>query len=497
MDKKEQLPDRCPICKKVSRNVLLHIRKKESCCSKIDQSLYDHWKEIANKRTKTKYQKKYVESGRHKEAQERYGETGNQRKAQERYVKTGMQRKAQERYVKTGKHREAQDRYVKTGKQREAQARYVDAGNHMKVQRKYEAKFYYCNGKGRWNQTRNGLECSRDERISYHEIKRHDNSKYRNRRRIMSGQYDGKKRLKDFRWMCKRTLYNLRRGEFPQEMYSSYKSVLNSFQLVEPELVKYKLKDFDQYKLNNQDDDDDDDEEDDQEEDQEDRDSQNEYDMHDDQDEKDEDNQDDKDEQDDPDKEDDQNNQDNKDDPDEQDDPDVENDIDNQDDNDGLSSEDEQLKDLNKFQDEVHDWLKDVDGTLLNWIIEFQKVVLVPKRRWLKALKDISSKTDKTGLRNTLFRLIGKLQSYKNQNTEDIQIPKDYQVNCTAKDICGDSKDLSDEEEDLQLVEFLKDILGYHDEYRDELQELIGIENDMDNLEVAMTYTKSYRQNKL
>ena len=215
MDDKEKLPDRCPICKKVSKNILLHIKKKESCCSKIDQSLYDHWKNIANKKTKTKYQRKYIESGRHREAQERY-------------VETGKQREAQERYVKTGKQREAQERYVKTGKQKEAQERYIDAGNHKKIQRKYEAKFYYGNGKDMWNYKKNTLECSIHERISYHEVKRHNNSKYRNRRRIMSGQHDGKKRLKDFRWMCRRTLFNLRNGEIPKDAYYSYKNVINT-----------------------------------------------------------------------------------------------------------------------------------------------------------------------------------------------------------------------------------------------------------------------------
>ena len=113
-----------------------------------------------------------------------------------------------------------------------------------------------------WNYKKNSLECSIEERISYHEVKRQNNSKYRNRRRIMSGHYDGKKRLKDFRWMCRRTLFNLWNGEIPKDTYNSYKSVINSFHLVEPELASYKIKQDYQNRQYNQDDKDDDDEDD-------------------------------------------------------------------------------------------------------------------------------------------------------------------------------------------------------------------------------------------
>lgn len=67
-----EIPDRCPTCKKVFRNLLLHIRTKDSCRKSIDEKKYQNWKILANKRSKTKYQLKYVESGKHLEAQDRY-----------------------------------------------------------------------------------------------------------------------------------------------------------------------------------------------------------------------------------------------------------------------------------------------------------------------------------------------------------------------------------------------------------------------------------------
>ena len=39
-----ELPDKCPVCHKTAKNLLLHIKKKKSCNSKIDQKLYDYWK---------------------------------------------------------------------------------------------------------------------------------------------------------------------------------------------------------------------------------------------------------------------------------------------------------------------------------------------------------------------------------------------------------------------------------------------------------------------
>ena len=67
-----EIPTHCPVCKKVASNLLLHIRKKESCFAEVDKDQYETWREKSRKNTKKASQKKYIDSGRHSEAQERY-----------------------------------------------------------------------------------------------------------------------------------------------------------------------------------------------------------------------------------------------------------------------------------------------------------------------------------------------------------------------------------------------------------------------------------------
>ena len=59
----ESIPDRCPVCRKRSFNVLLHIQKKDSCIDKIEPELYAKWKNEAKKRSKKKYQEKFGKVG--------------------------------------------------------------------------------------------------------------------------------------------------------------------------------------------------------------------------------------------------------------------------------------------------------------------------------------------------------------------------------------------------------------------------------------------------
>ena len=67
-----ELPSKCPICNKVTSNLLLHINKKESCNKMIEPQIYQKWKDLANKRNKSKYQKKYIKAGKHDMAQKKY-----------------------------------------------------------------------------------------------------------------------------------------------------------------------------------------------------------------------------------------------------------------------------------------------------------------------------------------------------------------------------------------------------------------------------------------
>ena len=65
-------------------------------------------------------------------------------------------------------------------------------------------------------------------------------------------------------------------------------------------------------------------------------------------------------------------------------------------------------------QAEIHSWLSEVDGTLLSHVINFQHVVLITKSKWTKVIKEANTKEDKKHLSKSIFRLIGKLQSYEN-----------------------------------------------------------------------------------
>ena len=92
------LPDKCPICDKSAKNLLLHIKKNESCYSKIDPKLYNHWKTKQIRNSKKKYQATYVKKGEHSKARARYMETEKYQKTKARYIETGKQRKAQAKY---------------------------------------------------------------------------------------------------------------------------------------------------------------------------------------------------------------------------------------------------------------------------------------------------------------------------------------------------------------------------------------------------------------
>ena len=72
MDK--TIPDKCPICGKKKKSLLLHIKKKDSCYEKIDKDQYEIWKKEINKQNNRKSQAKYAEDGSHTQAQKKYME---------------------------------------------------------------------------------------------------------------------------------------------------------------------------------------------------------------------------------------------------------------------------------------------------------------------------------------------------------------------------------------------------------------------------------------
>ena len=95
-EEEELIPERCPACRKKSHNLLLHILMKDSCKDKIEPELYEKWKNEAKKRSKKKYQEKFVKSGKHKEAQKKYIEKCK-KNFKESHLK--VRRLAQAKYV--------------------------------------------------------------------------------------------------------------------------------------------------------------------------------------------------------------------------------------------------------------------------------------------------------------------------------------------------------------------------------------------------------------
>ena len=203
----ETLPEECPICNKETKNILLHIRKKKSCSSKVDPVLYDHWKEEANKRKK----KKYRIAGKHK-------------KDQAKYVQSGKHKKVQAKYVLSGKHKKVQEKYVLTGKHKEAQSKYVNTGKHAQAQANYERKFIF--------HTREQEKY--DQRKSYLLSKSKNQARYLNRVKINSGEYDRNKRLADFKKLCIESLYQLKNHSIYHENFNFR---MNKFHYVEADLV--------------------------------------------------------------------------------------------------------------------------------------------------------------------------------------------------------------------------------------------------------------------
>ena len=201
----EDIPDKCPVCRKVSNNILLHIKKKATCNEKVNPELYARWKDKANKRKKARYQYKYVDSG---------------------------------------KHRIAQANYVK--------------------------------------------KCKRADIESFRQMEKHFKAKYREKLRILSGRHGDKKRKAAFMHLCNQCLWCLKQGEIP----GVYR--LNGFHLVEGET--------------------------------------------------------------------------------------------------GL------------YNEEVHNWLKEIDSAVLVTVIEFQKIALVPRSRWLAAVEEVNDDPDKEDLKGRLFR---------------------------------------------------------------------------------------------
>ena len=310
-----EIPDKCPICRKITNNLLLHMRKKDSCYEKIGKDQFEKWKRETNKRSKRKYQSKYVKDGRHSNAQNKFMKKCND-EDKESSLYTQAQRKAKTR------------------------------------NREIIAKLD--------NETKEGQE----------------------------------KRMNNFQTMCCWILFQLREGKI------CYTHVLNQFHLIEQEFAE-------------------------------------------------------------------------------------------------------------EYYDDLHAWMKDISGALLSKIMTFQQIALVSRFRWKIAIKKAKDDPSKLNYLDTIYRVIGKLNSYNHTQTKDITIPENYESKCKATDECpmkyremipgsqGWKKEgkkrisiyrLSKEEE-TTLISLIDDIIGNEEDFQDEyLGGLLKIHRIMKNVQIALNY---------
>ena len=82
------VPDRCPICYAKKKNILLHIKTKESCYIKIGKQVFEEWSKMARCQTKKIYHHKFYDRKRKTEKEkENRRRTLENIEAEEYYVK--------------------------------------------------------------------------------------------------------------------------------------------------------------------------------------------------------------------------------------------------------------------------------------------------------------------------------------------------------------------------------------------------------------------------
>ena len=150
--------------------------------------------------------------------------------------------------------------------------------------------------------------------------------------------------------------------------------------------------------------------------------------------------------------------------------------------------------------DEVHDWLKHVNTSHLKMVITFQQVILIPKLKWLSIIDKVKNESKKD-FQERIFKMIGRLQAYGNENTKEINIPEEYQSKIKLSDTVknkivwynslGWSKGyLKKEDEDI-FEDLVLDIIGDKKLITDDkFQDLLRIKKNLENLKYACMYTK-------
>ena len=144
---------------------------------------------------------------------------------------------------------------------------------------------------------------------------------------------------------------------------------------------------------------------------------------------------------------------------------------------------------------ELHAWMNGINSKLLKAVIALRNVVLISESDWDIAINAVKETSDKD-LEDKLFRLIGKLQAYVNDNTHNTSVPEKYNSRCIESTVWkGDydcwANNIFTEEDEMKTLTFIEDILGNDlNLLNNELQDLLKIREDMEHLNVVLTYAK-------
>ena len=139
--------------------------------------------------------------------------------------------------------------------------------------------------------------------------------------------------------------------------------------------------------------------------------------------------------------------------------------------------------------DRLHEWMKGISGGLLYRMITFQQVLLVPKSRWLQAIGKVAKETSKERYKSILFKMIGKLNSYQHDCTNELTIPEEFKSKLKENPVTDE--DIKARDENEILIEWIDEVIGVEDEWNDGyLGGNLRIQKTLDRLNLSLPYTK-------
>ena len=143
----------------------------------------------------------------------------------------------------------------------------------------------------------------------------------------------------------------------------------------------------------------------------------------------------------------------------------------------------------------AHSWLNKVSPWLLKTVVTFQRVALIPRSNWLKAISEVERNEEKKYLRDKLFKLIGKLQAYNHENTKSFSVPEEFKSGClaTTKDpwVWYPMPEKFSIQDRIDLIKLLRDIIEGGCIKDPKMRDLLRLSKQLSNLDEALKYSAS------